>query len=160
VNDTASGPTIVDPITPDARVARMVHGTSMFAAVVAAVLSPIPLADELVFLPTHAVLALRIGKARGLAVRDVPWRPIVATSAAGLAARGTINLTVSFVPGVAAVANALSAIALTEIIGTHIDDACRDPAHAHPLTPKEIVDKLKEKVDALRAKWAARRQTA
>jgi soluble P-type ATPase/uncharacterized protein (DUF697 family) len=138
------------PKTPGAAI---IHKTSVLAAGLGAVLSPIPLADEVLLMPIYAGMAARIGRAHGLSPREVPWKPILASAATGLAARGTINLTVSFVPGVAAVANAVSAAALTEILGRHFETVCAKPEHATTLGAQEIARGLRDRVaDAVRSK--------
>ena len=125
-------------------VGKLVSRTSFFAGAVAVVLSPVPLADELVFIPLFGVMASRIGKQHGLALRDVPWRPIAATTIAALTARATVNLAVSYIPGVAAVANAVSAVTLTRVLGGYVDGACADPGAARALSVREIADRLKD----------------
>jgi len=44
-----------------------------------------------------------------------------------------VNLTVAYIPGVAAVANAVSAVALTQFLGRYIDGACSEPASTRAL---------------------------
>src|SRR4051812_17093059 len=129
-------------MTDDVR--KTVRRTSMVACAIAVVLSPVPLADEIALLPVFGVMATRIGKARGLAPRALPWKPLASTAVAALAARAAINVTVSYIPGVAAVANAVSAVTLTHLLGAYIDDACADPAAARPLSVREIGQKLRE----------------
>src|ERR1700683_1285726 len=92
---------------------HMIRRTTSLSAALGVALSPIPMADEFLLLPVYALLTTRIGKQHGLARQQIPWRPVTATAVAGLAARAAINITVSYIPGVAAVANAVSAVALT-----------------------------------------------
>jgi uncharacterized protein (DUF697 family) len=128
-------------------VRKMVARTSYLTGALAVVLSPVPLADEIAFLPVFGVMASRIAKTHGLAMKDVPWRPIAATTVAALAARATVNVAVSYIPGVAAVANAVSAVTITRMLGSYVDDACSHPGAAQALSVKEIVARMK---DALR----------
>jgi uncharacterized protein (DUF697 family) len=121
----------------------VIRRTSVLTGVVAAVLSPIPLLDEIVLVPIYTVLTTRIAGHHALPLRKVPWRPIAKTGFAGLIARGIVNLGVALVPGVSAVANAATAIAFTEVLGRYIDEACGDPAHASPLAVKDIVTLLR-----------------
>jgi uncharacterized protein (DUF697 family) len=127
-------------------VRKLVAKTSVVTGAIAVVLSPIPLADELVFLPVFGVMASRIGRAHGLGARDVPWGPIARTTVAALAARATLNLAVSYIPGVAAAANAVSAVATTQTLGRYIDDACADPASARPMGVRELAGALKDTI--------------
>jgi uncharacterized protein (DUF697 family) len=126
------------------QVHKVVSRTSVVAGAIAAVLSPVPMADEIAFVPVLGIMASRIGKAHGLAARDIPWRPIAQTTLATLTARATINVAVAYIPGVAAVANAVTAFAMTRFLGGYIDGACANPAAAHPLSMREVSDRLKE----------------
>jgi uncharacterized protein (DUF697 family) len=132
-------------------VRRLVSRTSFVTGALAVVLSPVPLADEIAFLPVFGVMAARIAKAHGLAVKDVPWRPIAATTVAALAARATVNVAVSYIPGVAAVANAVSAVTVTRLLGSYVDEACQEPAVARPLSLKDIAARMKDAVRKPRA---------
>jgi uncharacterized protein (DUF697 family) len=127
-------------------VTRIVNRTSIITMAIAAVLSPIPMADEIAFIPVYGIMATRIGKKHGLAVRDIPWRPVGTTIFAALGARAAINVTVSFIPGVAAVANAISAGSITQIVGAYIDSACENPSAARPLAFREIADVIKDRL--------------
>src|SRR3954466_12477110 len=104
-------------VEPSAGVRRVITRTSVVGFGLGVILSPIPLADELLLFPVYAVMTARIAKHHGLSFREIAWKPILSTAAAGLAARAAINVTVSFIPGVAAVANAVSAAALTQLMG-------------------------------------------
>ncbi len=110
----------------DERVKSVVMQTSVFSAALGAVLSPIPFADELVLVPVYGVMAARIGRARGLDLKSVPWKPIAGAITAGLAARAAFNVTVAFIPGVAAVSNAITAALLTRAIGGYADSVCKN----------------------------------
>jgi uncharacterized protein (DUF697 family) len=125
-------------------VRKLLGRTSVVAGTIAVVLSPIPLADEIALLPVFAVMTSRIGKTHQLAFRDVPWRPIASTTVAALAARATLNLAVSYIPGVAAAANAVSAVTLTHILGRYVDEVCMSPATARPLGVREIAVRMKD----------------
>jgi len=120
-----------------------VRVTEVGAAVVAAALSPIPLADEVILLPTLVGLAALLGRERGLTMAALPWRAFGKVALAGLAARAALNLAVSYVPGVAAVANAASALALTRAYARWADAACSDPKHARPPTFHELIADLR-----------------
>jgi uncharacterized protein (DUF697 family) len=124
----------------------LVHRTSMVTGGIGVVLSPLPLVDELVLFPVYAVFSSRIAKRHGLAWKQVPWRPILKSTAAGLVARAVVNLTVAFVPGVSTVGTAATAVALTEILGEYVDETCRAPEGAKPLTVKGVVEMLKRVV--------------
>jgi len=108
------------------RVKGIIGQTTVAAATLGVILSPVPFADELVLVPVYGVMTVRIGLARGLALTAVPWRRIGAATAAGLAARAAINGYFAFIPGVAAVTSAASAAALTQLLGVVVDAVCRN----------------------------------
>jgi uncharacterized protein (DUF697 family) len=139
----------------DESVRKAVNRTALLTGAIGVVLSPIPLADELVFVPIFGVMAAQIGKAHGLAFKQLPWRPIAETALATLTARAALNVAVSYVPGVAAVANAVSAVTATKLLGRYIDDACANPAAAHPLSIREATERLKEALSLRRKGQAA-----
>jgi uncharacterized protein (DUF697 family) len=107
------------------QVKSVILQTTVVSAALGVILSPIPLADELILVPLYGVMTVRIGRARGVGVMDVPWRPIGTAILGGLAARAAANVGFAFFPGVAAVANAVSAVALTKFLGDYADTACQ-----------------------------------
>ncbi len=139
-------PDVVRAQSVNDEVRTAVHRAAGAAAVIAAALSPVPLADEIALLPVFGGLAARVARARGLPVRSVPWRAVAVTTASGLAARATLNLAVAFIPGVAAVANAASAVALMEYFGHWVDGACEQPANAKGVGVKTMFDSLRASV--------------
>jgi hypothetical protein len=66
-----------------------------------------------------------------------------------LLARATVNFGVSYVPFVAAAANAATAAALTGAFGAYADRACAHPAEAHA----ETLDELRIDLRELAAQW-------
>jgi uncharacterized protein (DUF697 family) len=112
-------------MSDDARkqVRSVIWQTTVASAALGVVLSPIPLADELLLVPVYGLMTARIGWARGVELHRIPWRGIGAAVFAGLAARAAANLSFAFIPGVAAVANAVSAAALTKVLGEYTDTA-------------------------------------
>lgn len=126
-------------------VKKTVRNTCIFSASVAVVLSPIPLADEIVLMPTYGVLAARIAKHHEISARSLPWKDMMKTTAAALAARAALNLSVAYIPGVAAVANATSAVVLTTFLGNYMDAICTDPTAPRALSLQEIAAAFKAK---------------
>jgi uncharacterized protein (DUF697 family) len=133
-------------VQPDVRDA--IHRSSLVAAGLAAVLSPVPMADEVALLPVYGLMTRAIGRAHGLSPSAIPWRPVVRTVVSALVARAAMNLAVSLVPGVAAAANAASAVALTEWLGRYVDRACSEPASAVPVDLRAILDELRARAAA------------
>jgi uncharacterized protein (DUF697 family) len=140
------------PLSPD--VHAIVRQTAFFNGVLGVVLSPIPLADELLLFPIFAGMTARIAREKSLPVREVPWRPVLSTTFAALTARAAINVTVSYIPGVAAVANAASAVAMTHWLGRYIDEACDAPDRARAFGVREIADLFKRNATAATAATA------
>ena len=127
-------------------VKSLVHRTSVVTAGLGVILSPIPLLDELVLFPVYTVLSARIAKRHSLKWMQIPWRPILKSTTAGLVARGVVNVTVALLPGVSAVGSAVTAAALTEILGDYVDGACREPSAAKTLAVKDVIALLKRAV--------------
>jgi uncharacterized protein (DUF697 family) len=130
-------------------VQRIVDQSSVVAAGLGVVLSPFPLADEAIMLPLLGTMTVRIGRAHGLGWRELPWKAIAKTALGGLLARATLNLGVSYIPLVAAAANAASAAALTGAFGAYADRTCDHPAQAH----SETLDELKVDARELADRW-------
>ena len=128
-----------------AEVKRLVRVTSVASGAIAVVLSPVPLADELAFLPLYAWMTSRIARHHALPVRGIPVRAIAATTVTALGARAALNVTVSFVPGVAAVANAVTAAVMTQVLGAYVDAACAAPERAKPLSFAELRETLRRR---------------
>lgn len=124
------------------QVRRVVRTTSIVSAALGVVLSPIPFADELLLIPIYGVMSARIGKARGLGLGKVPWRSIASATMTGLVARAAFNVSFAFIPGVAAVSNAITAAALTGVLGRYADLACAAPESAQAPSLKDLADAL------------------
>jgi uncharacterized protein (DUF697 family)/ElaB/YqjD/DUF883 family membrane-anchored ribosome-binding protein len=130
-------------------VQRIVDQSSVVAAGLGVVLSPFPLLDEALLLPVLGTMTVRIGRVHGLSWRELPWNAIAKTALGGLVARATLNLGVSYIPFVAAAANAASAATLTGAFGAYADRTCDHPAAAH----SETLDELKVDVRELADRW-------
>lgn len=130
-------------------VQRIVDRSSVVAAGLGVVLSPFPLVDEALLLPVLGAMTIRIGSAHGLGWRELPWKAIAKTAVGGLVARATLNLGVSYIPLIAAAANAASAATLTGAFGAYADRTCDHPSAAH----SETLDELKVDVRELADRW-------
>jgi uncharacterized protein (DUF697 family) len=102
-------------MTPEAR--SVLRRADLLAAGLGVILSPIPLIDELILPPLWLVMTARIARAHGVPLSAVAWGRVSAVALGGLAARAIVNAAVAVLPGVAAVVNAATAVALTEIVG-------------------------------------------
>jgi soluble P-type ATPase/uncharacterized protein (DUF697 family) len=119
-------------------VRKQIHATSLTAATACAVLSPVPMADEMALFFLHLELSRRIGSQHGLPVRRIPWRPILRTALNGLLARAVVQLPTTWVPGVAAVVSSTTGAALTELLGHYVDGVCRAPLQARAIKLKDF----------------------
>ncbi len=129
-------------------VKRTVRNTTIFTAGIAVLLSPIPLADEVVFFPTYGLMARNIAKHHSIAARSLPWKSIMSTVGGALAARAAVNLSVAAFPGVSAAANATSAVFLTALLGNYVDAICTDPSAPRAISMREILQQMKARVTA------------
>lgn len=137
-------------------VQRIVDQTSAVAAGLGVVLSPVPFADEALLLPVLGTMTIRIGRVHGLDWKEIPWKAITKTAFSGLLARATVNLGISYIPVVAAVANAASAAAMTGAFGAYADRACSDPAQAHTETLQEFKVDVRDLTERWRRLWPRR----
>ena len=131
------------------RVQRIVDRSSVVAAGLGVVLSPFPFADEALLLPVLGAMTIRIGRVHGLGWRELPWKAIAKTALGGLAVRATLNLGVSYIPLVAAAANAATAVMLTGAFGAYADRTSERPAAAH----SETLAELKVDVCEMAGRW-------
>jgi uncharacterized protein (DUF697 family) len=129
---------------PDVK--RTVRNTCIFSASIAVVLSPIPLADEIVFFPLYGLMARQIGKHHSIAARSLPWKSIMTTVGGALAARAVVNLSVAALPGVSAAANATSAVFLTTLLGNYMDAICTDPTAPRAVSMQEILGSMRKQI--------------
>jgi uncharacterized protein (DUF697 family) len=124
------------------RITAYYSGASAVAAFVA---QPIPALDELIVVPIQYSLCSRIAKARGVAKKDLPWKQIRKIIWYGAGARLVANFSLGLVPGLGMLANAVTAIALTEFLGHYLDDALANPGNP----PKDVT------MEGLKALFAA-----
>ena len=141
-------------MTPEVR--SLVHRTSLVDAGIAVVLSPIPLLDEVIFVPVLGALGSRIAKRHGLSRKETPWVPMIATAVTGLAARAAINGAVAAVPFVSAALGGATAAALTEMLGETFDVMCADPDSARALDWRTAMAKLRDALARSYPRAAAR----
>lgn len=109
---------------------RITNVHSGVAAVAAFVTQPIPGGDELIVVPIHYALCVRLARARGVSVFKLPWRSIQRVIWYGAAARLVANFSLIAVPFLGAFGNSITAIALTEFLARWLDDFLD-----HPETP-------------------------
>jgi uncharacterized protein (DUF697 family) len=111
---------------------RITNVYSGVAAVAAFVTQPIPGGDELIVVPVHYALVVRLARARGVSVFKLPWRSIQKIIWYGAGARLVANFSLIAVPFLGAFANSITAIALTEFVAGWLDAFLDDPTKPPP----------------------------
>jgi uncharacterized protein (DUF697 family) len=106
---------------------RITNLMSGVTAVTAFVTQPVPALDELVVIPMHYYLVMRLARARGVATLNLPWRNIQSIIWYGAGARLVVNVSFGLVPVAGAVVNSITAIALTEYLGRYMDELLTNP---------------------------------
>jgi uncharacterized protein (DUF697 family) len=102
------------------------------AAVTAFVTQPVPGLDEIVVVPIHYALVVRLARARGVSIVKLPWRSIQRIIWYGAAARLVANVSIGLVPVVGAFSNSITAIALTEFLSRWLDELISHPESPPP----------------------------
>jgi uncharacterized protein (DUF697 family) len=120
---------------------RITNRASGVAAVVSFLTQPIPGADELLVVGIHYYLVVRLARARGVSIFELPWRSLQRIVWYGAGARLVGNFSLGLVPFVGMFSNALTAVALTEFLARWLDEYIQ-----HPETPPPdvTVEGLKE----------------
>jgi len=91
----------------------------------------------------------------------IQWAPIAWTTVSGLAARAVANIAGAHVIGVAAIANATTAAALTELLGGLVDQACSSPAKARAASVHDVLpcgarrSSVAERARSIARSWTA-----
>jgi uncharacterized protein (DUF697 family) len=115
---------------PKSRRTTNVH--SGVAAVIAFITQPIPAGDEIIVIPIHYSLCVKMARKRGFSVLKLPWRSIQRVIWYGAAARLVVNFSLGLLPFIGAFSNAITAIALTEYLGRYLDLAITHPDKPPP----------------------------
>ena len=124
------------------RTRRLTNVYSSVSAVAAFVTQPIPAMDELIVVPIHYALCVKVARTRGVSILKLPWRPIKKIIWYGAAARLVANFSLGLVPVVGMFSNAITAIALTEFLGRYLDDVIEHPDRAPPEVSMESLKEL------------------
>jgi uncharacterized protein (DUF697 family) len=126
----------------ESRTRRIANRYSGVSAVAAFITQPVPALDELIVVPIHYVLCVRIARARGVRVLKLPWKPIKKIIWYGAAARLVANFSLGLVPVVGMFSNAITAIALTEYLARYLDEAIEHPDRPPPDITMESLKEL------------------
>ena len=111
---------------------KTTHRVSVVAAVTSFIVQPIPAADELVVVPMHYYLVVRLARRRRVPLVKVPWRAVQKIIWYGAGARLVANFSLGLVPVVGMFSNAVTAFALTEFLGRWMDAFLDDPESVPP----------------------------
>jgi uncharacterized protein (DUF697 family) len=121
---------------------RITNVYSGVAAVTAFVTQPIPGGDELIVIPIHYAIVVRLARARGVSVFKLPWRSIQRVIWYGAAARLVANFSMLVVPFLGAFSNSITAIALTEYLSRWMDEFLSHPEQPPPEVTMESLKAL------------------
>lgn len=121
---------------------KTTHRVAAVAAVTSFIFQPIPAGDELVVVPMHYYLAVRLSRQRRVPLVKVPWRAVQQIIWYGAAARLVANFSLGLVPGVGMFSNAITAFALTEYLGRWMDAFLDDPESPPPEVSMATLKKL------------------
>jgi uncharacterized protein (DUF697 family) len=111
---------------------RITNVWSGVTAVVAFVTQPVPALDEVIVVPIHYALVVRLARARGASVTKLPWRSIQRIIWYGAAGRLVANMSLGLVPVAGAFANSITAMALTEYLSRWLDEVISNPDKPPP----------------------------
>ncbi len=138
------------------RTRRITNIYSGVSAVAAFVTQPIPMLDELIVVPIHYALCVKLARSRNFSILKLPWKPIKKIIWYGAAARLVGNFSLGLVPIVGMFSNAITAIALTEYLARYLDEAIANPDRP---PPEVTMDGLKELFTNALKKKAAEPET-
>lgn len=124
------------------RTRRLTNIYSGVSAVAAFVTQPVPMLDELIVVPIHYALCVKVARSRNFSILKLPWRPIKKIIWYGAAARLVGNFSIGLVPIVGMFSNAITAIALTEFLGRYLDEAIANPDSPPPDVTMESLKEL------------------
>lgn len=126
----------------ESRTRKITNRLSGVSAVAAFVTQPVPALDELIVVPIHYWLCVRIARARGVSILKLPWTNLKKIIWYGAAARLVANFSLGLVPVVGMFSNAITAIALTEYLGRYLDDVIANPDRPPPEITMEALKEL------------------
>lgn len=124
------------------RTRRITNVYSSVSAVAAFITQPIPALDELIVVPIHYALCVKVARTRGVSILKLPWRPIKKIIWYGAGARLVANFSLGLVPVVGMFSNAITAIALTEYLGRYLDEVIEHPDRPPPEVSMESLKEL------------------
>ncbi|WP_437783012.1 hypothetical protein [Sorangium sp. So ce1097] len=133
------------------KIRRMINKYSAVAAVTSFVTQPIPGADELIVVPIHYYLSVSMARHQGVPLLAVPWIQVSKIIWGGAGVRLFANFSLGLVPVAGLFSNAITAVALTELLARYLDGALRTPASPRAVSLKTIKDAIEGPLRAWRA---------
>jgi len=130
------------------KIRRLSRKYSMISAALSLVAHPLPAADEIIVIPIHYGLSLKMARVQGVRLLDLPWWQIHKIIWGGAALRFCFDLGLGLVPVAGAFAHAATAGALTEILARYLDEAMRRPGAPPPISLKTLKDSLRRHAEA------------
>lgn len=132
------------------KIRRMTNKYSAVAAVTSFITQPIPGADELIVVPIHYHFAVSLTRTRGAPILAAPWLQVSKIIWGGAAVRLFANFTLGLVPVAGLFSNAITAVALTELLARYLDGALSAPASPPAVSVKTIRDAVEGPLRAWR----------
>ncbi len=133
------------------KIRRMTNKYSVITAVTSFVTQPIPGADELIVVPIHYYFSVSLTRARGAPLLGAPWLQVSKIIWGGAAVRLFANFTLGLVPVAGLFSNAITAVALTELLGRYLDGALSSSAPPPPVSMRTLRDAVQGQRQASRA---------
>ncbi|MGK4006721.1 hypothetical protein WMF31_29135 [Sorangium sp. So ce1036] len=128
----------------------MTNRYSAITAVTSFVTQPVPGADELIVIPLHYRFAVLLTRQRGVPLRTAPWWQVSKIIWGGAAVRLLANFTLGLVPVAGLFSNAITAVALTELLGRYLDEALSSPAPPPAVSMQTIRDAVQDSLRSWR----------
>ncbi len=99
----------------------MTRSYAITASAVSIIAHPVPGIDEVVVIPIHYHLCMKIAKARNLRIRDLPWRNLNKIIVGGAILRYFVDLPFAFFPPSGILVHGMTAGALTVFLGRYLE---------------------------------------
>jgi uncharacterized protein (DUF697 family) len=124
---------------------------SLITAVVSFVTQPVPGADELIVVPIHYYFSASLTRRRGQSLLNAPWVGLSKIIWGGAAVRLFANFTLGLVPVAGLFSNAVTAAALTEFLGSYLDEALDRPGTPAPVSVRHLKRSIQRSLEEWRA---------
>jgi uncharacterized protein (DUF697 family) len=96
---------------------RIIHGAALAGAFVGAGLAQLPASDNLILVPIEILMVIGLGHAFGLRLRHSYRTALLVGTAATMIGRGVSEFLIGWIPVLGNVVDALTALAVIEVLG-------------------------------------------